>query len=97
MLAAEPIRQGPFETTPAHWKVGTLLTKTWQAPIVHGVTAIWAERCRGYWERIEQRYGVVLTDHRNAYDDETGTITTFAAILVILPAERYPKRSEAIN
>jgi hypothetical protein len=88
-VAARPVTEGPFDLLPRHWKQKTLLTKTWQAPIVHGVTTIWAQRCEGYWRRIEQRYGIVVTDERNAYDDETGTITTFAAILLILPGERY--------
>lgn len=91
-MSAEPelIGKGPFDLVPSHWRSGVLLTRTWQAPIVHGVTQIWADRCRGYWERIERRYGVVLTDHRNAYDDETGTISTVAAVLMIIDGERYP-------
>ena len=97
-VAAQPITEGPFDLLPRGWKQKTLLTKTWQAPIVHGVTRIWAERCEGYWRRIEQRYGVVVTDERNAYDELTGTITTFAAILLILPGERYAMpRSEEGN
>jgi hypothetical protein len=88
-VAAQPITEGPFDLLPRKWKVGTLLTKTWQAPIVHGVTSIWAQRAEGYWRRIEQRYGIVVTDERNAYDELTGTITTFAAILLILPGERH--------
>ena len=97
-VAAQPITEGPFDLLPHGWKQKTLLTRTWQAPIVHGVTKIWAERCEGYWRRIEQRYGIVVTDERNAYDDETSTITTFAAILVILDAERHPMpRSENGN
>lgn len=89
-VAAQPLSEGPFDLLPKHWKQKTLLTKTWQAPIVHGVTSIWAQRTEGYWRRIEQRYGIVVTDERNAYDDETGTITTFAAILLILDAPRQP-------
>lgn len=97
-VAAQPITEGPFDLTPETWYVGKLLTKTWRAPIVHGVTKGWAERTEGYWRRIEQRYGIVVTDERNAYDDETGTITTFAAILLILDAPRQPMpRSEEGN
>lgn len=90
--------KGPFEQTPAHWKPGTLLTKVWQAPMTHGLTDIWRQRCEGYWERIEQRYGVILTDHRNAWEGINGVgpvVATYAAILVILPATRtHPRPKE---
>jgi len=97
-LRRKELGRGPFEQVPAHWKPGTLLTRTWQAPFTHGLTDIWRQRCAEYWERIEQRYGVVLTDHRNAHDIVDGlgpVVATFAAIYVILPGERtHPRPKE---
>ena len=97
-LRRRDLGHGPFEQVPAHWKPGMLLSKVWQAPFTHGLTDIWRARCAGYWERIEQRYGVVLTDHRNAHDIIQGTgpvVATYAAIYVILPAERtHPRPKE---
>lgn len=88
-LAAQPVNPGPFEKPRKPYAVGGLYSRTWTAPFVHGVTETWAARCRGYWERVEQRFGLILSDHRNAYDEATGTITTFATVLMILPGERY--------
>jgi len=92
---------GPFDQVPAHWKPGLLLSSTWQAPFTHGLTDVWRERCEGYWERIEQRFGVVLTDHRNAWDEvpEVGPcVVTFAAILFILPdVERTAPRPKMLQ
>ena len=86
---------GPFETPKeGPFVLGKLYSKTWQAPFVHGVTQMWADRCRGYWERVEQRFGYVFSDHRNDYDPHTGTITTFATPLGMLKGDRYPHRSE---
>ena len=99
-LPASPRNLGPFEELPPHMrKPGQLLSRTWQAPVVHGVTAIWEERIRGYWERVMLRYGVVVSAPRNEYDAATGTITTFAALTAVLSGvQRYPKRqSEAVH
>lgn len=87
--------RGPFEQVPANWKPGLLLSRVWRAPFTHGLTDTWRIRCEEYWERIEQRYGVVLTDHRNthAIDDIVGpVVATYAAIAWILPSERTPAR-----
>lgn len=83
---------GPYETPKKPFAIKTLYTRTWQAPYVHGVNETWAKRAFEYWERIEQRFGVVMSDHRNAHDEETGTITTFATCIAILKGERYPAR-----
>ena len=84
---------GPFETPKeGPFVLGKLYTKTWRAPGVHGVNETWAKRCREYWERVEQRFGYVFSDHRNAFDDATLTITTYATPLVMLKGERYPHR-----
>lgn len=80
---------GPFEKPKRPFKVGMLYSRTWQAPFVNGVTKLWAERTEAYWERIERRFGVVFTDHRNAYDEVTSTITTFASPLYIVPGKRF--------
>lgn len=99
-LPAEAASLGPFDLLPKHMRrPGQLLSRTWQAPVVHGVTQIWEERIRGYWERIEQRYGVVVSEPRNVYDDATGTITTFAALTAVMQGvERRPMgRSEVLQ
>lgn len=70
-------------------EVGKLYTRTWQAPFVNGVTDEWQNRVAGYWERIEQKYGVIISRPVIDYDDATGTITTMATILVVVPGERY--------
>lgn len=94
--AAQPIGHGPFEAPRGKpFVVGQLRTKVWAAPFTHGVTDIWARRCQEYWDRIEQRFGVVLTDHRNAWDTDPehgSVIATYAVVLAILPGERYPPR-----
>jgi hypothetical protein len=90
-VSAESVVRGPqiFPAFNPPAKIGVLYTKTWQAPVVHGVTDIWAQRIAGYWDRIEKKYGLIMSDHRNAYDDATGTITTFATVLAVIPGERY--------
>lgn len=69
--------------------LGVLYSKTWKAPFVNGVTDEWTQRVAGYWERIEQKYGLIMSQPAIDYLDETGTITTFATVLAIVPGERY--------
>lgn len=89
---AKRIGPGPFKKSVMATKpVGTLFSKVWSAPFVHGVTPLWAQRCQEYWDRIEETYGVVLTDHRNAFDVEPEAgpvIATYAALLLVLPGQR---------
>lgn len=88
------IKEGPYELPKdGPFVVGKLYTRTWRAPYVHGVNQEWAKRCREYWERIEQRFGYVFSDHRNAFDEETLTISTYATPLAMLKGERIPHRS----
>jgi hypothetical protein len=96
--ADERVGTGPFEEAKEPWRFGVLYTKTWRAPLVHGLTDIWRERCRQYWMSVERRFGVIFSERRDAYDEYTETITTMATLLVILPAERYPARqSEEVH
>lgn len=83
---------GPFEEPRTPWRFGRLYARTWRAPLVHGLTDVWRERCHAYWARVERRFGVIFSAPRNAYDAETETVTTVATLLVILPAERRPPR-----
>lgn len=87
--AAELAKLGPFKRMKNPTKVGQLKAMTWKAPFVHGVNQVWANRCRDYWDLQERTYGVIYSDHRNAYDEMTSTITTFATVLAIVPGERY--------
>lgn len=81
---------GPFLKTDA--VVGQLYMKIWRAPFVHGVNELWAQRCAEWWARHGLRHGVVWSDHRNAYDPLTETITTYATPLHVLPGRRYDAR-----
>lgn len=69
--------------------VDVLYTKTWQAPLVNGVTDEWRNRAAGYWERLEKKYGVIWSRPVIDYDAETGCIVTMATPLVLVPGERY--------
>lgn len=73
-------------------KAGVLYTRTWRAPFTNGLTDLWRRRCHEYWERIEKRYGVILSEPRNAWEDfpDTGpVVATYATVLAIVPGERY--------
>lgn len=99
-LAAEPKRVGPFEELPPHMqRPGELLTKVWKAPYTNGVPRSWRERCDGYWRRIEERYGVIVGDHKEAWamhETQGPVIATYAPLMAILQGvERYPSRPES--
>jgi len=70
-------------------QMGKLYTKTWKAPFINGVTDEWTNRVAGYWERLEQKYGLIWSRPVITYDDETGCIFTAATIVAIVPGERY--------
>lgn len=96
--AKRKLGSGPFEEPKRPWRFGELYTRTWKAPLVHGLTDIWRQRCEQYWENVERRFGVIFSERRDAYDEYTETVTTMATLLVILPAKRYPPRqSEAVH
>lgn len=83
--------------SPAH--VGQLRTKTWAMDIYLGPgdeqSPVWAKRCREYWERQQQLYGLVMSDFTMAVeppDPKTGKpafISTYSSVLAILPGERH--------
>ena len=82
---------GPYEKPKTPFKVGELRTKVWRAPFTHGLTDLWRERCREYWERVEQRFGIVVSERADDwYDDpELGPcVMTAATVLVILKGDR---------
>jgi hypothetical protein len=95
-VAAQPyVPGGPYEVPLAGpFELGMLYSKTWAAPFVNGVNQTWAERCRGYWDRLGERYGYVFSDHRNAYDEITATITTYATPIALLKGDRRPNRRD---
>ena len=81
-----------FEEPRTPFKLGQLRTKTWKAPYTIGLTDEWRRRCEEYWERIEQRFGVVFSEPRHAWamDDIFGpVVATYATPLMIIPGERF--------
>jgi hypothetical protein len=94
---------GPFDVPNVKIKVGkTLLTRSWKAPYTNGLTDIWRKRCREYWERIEQRFGYVMSEPRNDWvmDDDLGpVVVTYATPIAMLKGERIarPKVPETVQ
>jgi hypothetical protein len=89
---------GPYEKPDKPFEIGQLRTKVWRAPFTHGLTDSWRRRCQEYWERVEQRFGVVMSEPRNAWSDEPGigpVVATYATPLAILKGERMPKKPDA--
>jgi hypothetical protein len=81
-----------FEEPDVPFKVGQLRTRVWAAPYTNGLTDIWRRRCEEYWERIEKRFGVVMSDRKYdwAVDDALGpVVATYATPLYIVPGERF--------
>lgn len=97
-IAAEAKRLGPYEELPPHMrKPGMLLSKVWRAPGTNGgAPMFWKRRAEEYWRRIEQRFGVVVGDHKEAWamhETQGPVIATYAPLVVILDGvERYPHR-----
>lgn len=69
--------------------IGVLYTKTWQAPFINGVTDEWRQRVAGYWERLEQKHGVIWSKPVIDFDEQTSCIVTAATPLALIPGERY--------
>ena len=91
--ARSQIGNGPFETPKTEFVINKLYSKTWRAPFTNGLTDLWRQRCHEYWERVEQRFGVVFSEPRNAWTDdlEQGPcVVTYATPLAILSGERIP-------
>lgn len=81
-----------FEAPKTHFTYGELRSRVWQAPYTNGLTDVWRRRCIEYWERIEQRFGVIMSTPRNAWalDDIYGPVVgTFAVVLLVVPGERF--------
>ncbi len=83
---------GPYERPKKPFKLNTLYTRTWQAPFTNGLTDAWRQRCHEYWERVEQRFGVVFSEPTYTWDDDPvlgPVVMTAAAVLYVMPGERY--------
>jgi hypothetical protein len=83
---------GPYEKPKTPFKIGELKTRVWRAPFTTGLTDVWRKRCNEYWERVEQRFGIVVSEPQHAWDDdpEIGpVVATYATILGILKGDRY--------
>ncbi len=73
-------------------KLGFLLSRTWKAPYTNGLTDIWRNRAREYWERIEKRFGLILSEHKTDWavvDDVGPVVSTYATVRVVMPGERF--------
>lgn len=95
------VLDGPFERPKKRLDPGVLYSRVWRAPFTNGLTDTWRRRCNEYWERVEQRFGVVVSEPRHAWyeDPETGPIVaTYATVLGVLKGDRYDKpESERVN
>jgi hypothetical protein len=92
-LAANLAPGGPFDVPDTPFVLGKkgLRSKTWRAPFTHGLTDAWRERCRLYWEGVEQRFGVVMSERRDAWDEVEGlgpVVVTYAVPIAILKGTR---------
>jgi hypothetical protein len=99
---AQLISTGPWEKPRKGAMVkGRLYVMSWRAPFTHGLTDLWRNRCREYWERIESRFGVVFSERRDAWSDDPvhgPCVTTMATVLLVLPGKRYePRPSEEVH
>lgn len=85
---------GPYERPKTPFLVGKLYTRVWRAPFTNGLTDAWRERCVGYWERVEQRFGLVVSEptYDWADDPEIGPcVMTGATVLGILKGDRFDR------
>lgn len=101
-MTANLVPGGPFDVPEEPFKIGRLRSKIWRAPYTHGLTNVWRRRCNEYWERVEERYGVVMSEPRHAWEmvDEVGpVVATYATPLAILKGERIarPRTSETVQ
>lgn len=78
-------------------ELGELRMMTWQMAVYAGTEAereVWEKRCRAYWARQGELYGLVMGDFLMLIEppDQTGKppfISTYAPVLAILPGERH--------
>lgn len=79
--------------------VGQLRSRTWAMPVFisekDGESPLWEQRCREYWERQEQLYGLRMSNFTNFVEPpnpalgKPAFITTYSVIEAILPGERH--------
>lgn len=90
--AAEMPSSLRFEQPRQPFEYGELRSRVWQAPFTHGLTDVWRRRCNEYWARIEQRFGLIVSEPRHAWADDIihgPVVGTYAVVLVVLPGERF--------
>ncbi len=91
---------GPYERPKKPFKLNKLYSRVWQAPFTNGLTDAWRQRCHEYWERVEQRFGVVMSEPRNTWEmTEAGpVVATYATVLGILKGDRFDRpESERVH
>lgn len=84
--------------TPAH--LGQLRSMAWKC--IAGTDPqdpIWIKRCREYWERHEQTYGLRMTNFTIMVEPDgylgTDVLVTYAAVQEVLPGTRIPYDAKA--
>jgi hypothetical protein len=85
---------GPFERPKTPFVVGALRTRVWRAPFTNGLTDVWRQRCNEYWERVEQRFGIVVSEPRNAWYDDPDigpVVASYVTVLGILKGDRFDR------
>jgi len=76
---------------------GVLLSRVWRAPFTHGLTDVWRRRCHEYWERVEKRFGVILSEERSAWSDDQiagPVVASYATVLAVVPGRRVVIREQ---
>lgn len=69
--------------------VGQLRTKKWRCLVEpKDGDPMWSQRCRTYWDRQAQIFGLKFSDYRFWYNPYDETLNTTAQVLEILPGDR---------
>lgn len=74
---------------------GQLRSKAWRCLAgTDEQDPLWVKRCREYWERHEQVYGLKMTNFAIMIEPDgtlgTDTLVTYAAVREVLPGPRVP-------
>lgn len=69
---------------------GALRTKTWRSlePNLSQDDKRWQARCSQYWSLQARLYGIRFSSFAMIVDNNEGFVSTYAAVLEVLPGER---------